>query len=441
MTSLLALVGIAADPLASREHVLLSNLVENAWRTGRDLDLGTLIGEIQSPPLRKLGVFEIDHSSRPPTGRSSPSPSTRSSPRRRSPPGRGPGARPADASSHSRGQATLRRRLPGAPLRRRAPVRRHARLLEARDVDAGQEGTPDLRALAYMDEVFGYVPPSASPPPKKPILTIFKQGRASGSASCSRPRTPSTWTTRRCRTRARGWSGASRPRTTRPGTRGAPLGERRHGCRGARQGDRRPRQAPVPPRLREVVAAAALRPRWAMSYLAGPLTKEQVARLDQAAPPAPASPPPRRRRQQRRPSSRATRPPSRRRSRPASPSRTSILRRRGRRRPARCPAPHACARSSPHASRSGTTTAPRGSTSSRSSRRCTDQLRRRTRPSRASGRSTTTTGTSAPRPPPARRTSSRRRPSARPRSSMAPRGRSGASSSTVGRSNCSATGS
>ena len=39
VTSLLRLVGIEADPLASREHVLLSNLVENAWRAGRDLDL------------------------------------------------------------------------------------------------------------------------------------------------------------------------------------------------------------------------------------------------------------------------------------------------------------------------------------------------------------------------------------------------------------------
>src|SRR3990172_9468562 len=50
VTSLLGLVGIQADPLSSREHVLLSNLVENAWRAGRDLDLGTLIGEIQTPP-------------------------------------------------------------------------------------------------------------------------------------------------------------------------------------------------------------------------------------------------------------------------------------------------------------------------------------------------------------------------------------------------------
>ncbi len=60
VSSLLGLVGITGDPLASREHVLLSNLVEHAWRAGRDLDLGTLIGEIQAPPLRKLGVFDID---------------------------------------------------------------------------------------------------------------------------------------------------------------------------------------------------------------------------------------------------------------------------------------------------------------------------------------------------------------------------------------------
>ena len=60
VTGLLGLVGIAADPLSSREHVLLSNLIDNAWREGRALDLTTLVGMIPSPPLRKLGVFEID---------------------------------------------------------------------------------------------------------------------------------------------------------------------------------------------------------------------------------------------------------------------------------------------------------------------------------------------------------------------------------------------
>src|SRR4051794_31407572 len=60
VTSILGLVGIAADPLASREFVLLANLVETAWRAGRDLDLATLIGQVQAPPLRKLGVFDVD---------------------------------------------------------------------------------------------------------------------------------------------------------------------------------------------------------------------------------------------------------------------------------------------------------------------------------------------------------------------------------------------
>src|SRR5439155_22727591 len=58
--SLLGLVGRAADPLSSREFVLLSNLIEYAWRAGQNLDLGSLIGQVQTPPLRKLGVFDLD---------------------------------------------------------------------------------------------------------------------------------------------------------------------------------------------------------------------------------------------------------------------------------------------------------------------------------------------------------------------------------------------
>ena len=141
VTSLLALVGIEADPLSSREHVLLSNLIENAWRAGRDLDLGTLIGEIQTPPIRKLGVFEIDQFF-PPADRTKlaftlnalvASPHVRRL-------GRGRAARPADAPLHGRREAALRGRLPRAPLRGGAAVRRHARLLEARHVDARAGG-------------------------------------------------------------------------------------------------------------------------------------------------------------------------------------------------------------------------------------------------------------------------------------------------------------
>ncbi len=60
VSGLLGLVGIEADPLSSREHILLANLIENAWLNGMNLDLPTLVGQVQTPPIRKLGVFELD---------------------------------------------------------------------------------------------------------------------------------------------------------------------------------------------------------------------------------------------------------------------------------------------------------------------------------------------------------------------------------------------
>src|SRR5690606_7928658 len=60
VSGLLAMVGIEADPLAGREHILLSNLIDHAWASGQDLDLATLVVQVQDPPLRKLGVYELD---------------------------------------------------------------------------------------------------------------------------------------------------------------------------------------------------------------------------------------------------------------------------------------------------------------------------------------------------------------------------------------------
>jgi len=67
-----------------------------------------------------------------------------------------------------------------------------------------QPGAPDLRVIVYMDEVFGFVPPTAAPPAKKPILTIFKQARASASALVLATQNPSTSTTKPSPTRAPG---------------------------------------------------------------------------------------------------------------------------------------------------------------------------------------------------------------------------------------------
>ena len=60
MTSLLGLIGVEADPVKSREHILLSTLLDTAWRAGRDLDLAALIQQIQSPPMTRVGVFDLE---------------------------------------------------------------------------------------------------------------------------------------------------------------------------------------------------------------------------------------------------------------------------------------------------------------------------------------------------------------------------------------------
>src|SRR5438105_9562703 len=60
VSAILGLIGVQADPLRSREHILLSHLIEHAWRAGKDMDVAQLILGIQDPPMRKLGVFDLD---------------------------------------------------------------------------------------------------------------------------------------------------------------------------------------------------------------------------------------------------------------------------------------------------------------------------------------------------------------------------------------------
>jgi hypothetical protein len=173
--SILGLVGIEADPLASREFVLLSNLIEHGWRAGRDLDLATLIGEIQTPPLRKLGVFDVD-TFFPPKDRTalalrlnglvaSPSFAAWSA------------GLPIDIDAMLATPAVVYLAHLSEPERQFAVTLVLSKLVTWM---RAQPGTQDLRVLVYMDEVFGFAPPTASPPSKKPILTVLKQGRAFG---------------------------------------------------------------------------------------------------------------------------------------------------------------------------------------------------------------------------------------------------------------------
>ena len=296
MTSLLALVGIQADPISSREHVLLANLVEHAWREGRDLDLGALIGEVQTPPLRKLGVFDLDQFF-PPKERGALALKLNALV-----------ASPSFAE-WSEGPAIDAGALLGAPGGRpRCSVVYLAHLSdEERQFVVtlllskvvtwmrGLPGTSDLRALVYMDEVFGFVPPTAAPPAKKPILTILKQARAFGVGMVLATQNPvdldykamsnaATWLIGRLQTerdKARVLEGL------RSAAGGADVDalDAVVGGLGKRQFLLQSAHEPEP----KVFAT-----RWAMAYLRGPLTREQIAALmaDRkaalAAAPAPA---------------------------------------------------------------------------------------------------------------------------------------------------------
>ena len=178
VSSLLALVDIDADPLTSREHILLSNLVHRAWSEGKDLDLATLLGQIQNPPMRKLGVLELD-SFYPAKDRTALVMKLN-----------GLLASPAFASWMEGEPLDIDAMLGGGPKASIISIA-HLNDTERQFVVTlilskivtwmrKQAGTPELRALIYMDEVFGYVPPTAMPPSKKPILTILKQARAFG---------------------------------------------------------------------------------------------------------------------------------------------------------------------------------------------------------------------------------------------------------------------
>ncbi len=178
VSSLLGLVEVDADPLSSREHILLSNLVHRAWSEGKDLDLATLLGQVQNPPIRKLGVLDLD-SFFPAKDRTALVMKLN-----------GLLASPSFAAWTEGAPLDIDAMLNNGP---RASIISIAHLSETERQFVvtlvlskivtwmrAQSGTPELRALIYMDEVFGYVPPSAQPPSKKPILTILKQARAFG---------------------------------------------------------------------------------------------------------------------------------------------------------------------------------------------------------------------------------------------------------------------
>lgn len=181
VSALLGLLGLEADPVRSREHILLSNLFEHFWRQGEDLDLAKLILSIQNPPIRHFGVFEVD-TFFPPTDRFELSMSLNNII-----------ASPAFAAWLEGVALDIPLFLSSPQGKPRHSIFYLAHLSETERMffvtlllneivawTRTQPGTTSLRALVYMDEIFGYFPPVANPPSKKPMLTLLKQARAYG---------------------------------------------------------------------------------------------------------------------------------------------------------------------------------------------------------------------------------------------------------------------
>ncbi|MFT5699569.1 MAG: hypothetical protein ACI8ZB_002429 [Desulforhopalus sp.] len=180
-TSLLALVDITGDPLQSKEHILLSSLLLHFWRKGEDLSMESLIGQIVSPPFTKVGVFSLD-TFYPQNDRMSLAMTLNNIL-----------ASPTFSSWTEGEPLDIHRILYGEDGSPRTAIFSIAHLSDAERMFfvtmllnqfigwmRKQQGSSSLKALLYMDEIFGYFPPIANPPSKKPMMLLLKQARAFG---------------------------------------------------------------------------------------------------------------------------------------------------------------------------------------------------------------------------------------------------------------------
>ncbi len=181
VTSLLGLLEIEADPIKSREHILISMILNSSWMSGQDLDIAGLIQQIESPPMTKVGVKDIE-SFFPFKDRQELSMSLNNLL-----------AAPGFSSWMEGEPLDIQQILHTAEGKPRLSIFSIAHLNDAQRMFfvslllnqtlgwmRTQSGTTSLRAVLYMDEIFGYFPPTANPPSKIPLLTLLKQGRAFG---------------------------------------------------------------------------------------------------------------------------------------------------------------------------------------------------------------------------------------------------------------------
>ncbi|REJ76206.1 MAG: DUF87 domain-containing protein [Acidobacteria bacterium] len=181
VSGLLGLIDIDADPLSSKEHILLSNIIQTEWLAGRDVEIVKLISLIQDPPMDRIGAFEVE-AYYPKKERfelatlinnliASPQFAVWTT---------GDGIDIDDLFYTEAGKPRISI-VSIAHLDDKQRMFFVTLLLnELVSWMRAQSGTGSLRCLLYMDEIFGYLPPVANPPSKRMFLTLLKQARAFG---------------------------------------------------------------------------------------------------------------------------------------------------------------------------------------------------------------------------------------------------------------------
>jgi hypothetical protein len=286
VTALLGLVGYQdIDPVRSREHILLANILENAWSTGKDVELNELILQTQNPPFEKLGAFAVD-AFFPPKERMELAITLNNIL-----------ASPAFESWRTGQSLDIQALLFTENKRPRHSIFYLAHLSDAERMFfvtlllsavetwmRTQSGVTTLRALLYMDEIYGYLPPLSNPPSKEPLLRMLKQARAFGLGLLLATQNPvdvdykglsnaGTWLIGKLQTERDklrlldGLEGAAGgiPRTTFDKLISA-LGKRAFVLHNV-----------------HTKAPSTFQTRWTMNFLAGPLTRNQIPALNRLA--------------------------------------------------------------------------------------------------------------------------------------------------------------
>lgn len=285
VSGLLDLAGIRADPIQSREHILMSTILQQAWDAGENLDLASFVGRIPNPNIQRIGAFDLD-SFFPSKDRFAFAMQMNALL-----------ASPSFAAWTEGEPLDIDQLLQAPDGRPRVSILNIAHLSDAERMflvtsvvgeliswTRRQRGTSSLRALFYMDEIFGYLPPVAEPPSKRGLLTLLKQARAFGLGLMLCTQNPAdidykalsntgTWfigrlQTERDRDRLLDGMASSMDAGGRGLDRGqlerliGGLGSRRFVVQNVHQG-----------------YAELFETRWVMSYLAGPLSRTQVRTL------------------------------------------------------------------------------------------------------------------------------------------------------------------